>query len=514
MKRKTAYTAALVILASSLGTLAGISLYRLLPRRLSLTAEERSWLREHDGKIVLGADPSYPPIDYVNSQGMHDGIAEDLLTLVEKRLGISIRRQVMKDWSAVLEGVQSGALDGILAVSRAEERDSYLILTEPYLEMPTVFAARSDDGSMRKPADLSGKQVCITEGYSSYAYFMRQRNIFKIVPAANEFEGLAAVTTGRADAAVSDLPVISFFIDKKRISGLKILGETGYVHRISFGVRKDRETLRVILDKALLSISPEEKKRIIEDWIDVEYRSPAYSAATWAIGALLLAAAATAVLLAGLWDRSLRRLVRARTRELNDYRVHLEELVEERTRELAETNRALAEAIRTLETLARTDTLTGCPNRRAFMELARREHDRALRRGLSYGLIEFDLDHFKLVNDTWGHAAGDRVLQAAVDAVTSVLRGEDLFARLGGEEFFVLLPDAKREETATTAERLRSLLEGLACPLEGRESLRFTASFGGTVFRGDDENLEQVMLRADMALYRAKDEGRNRVVID
>lgn len=514
MKRKTAYTTALIILVSSLGILAGITLYQLFPRRLSLTAQERSWLRENNGKIVLGADPSYPPIDYVNSQNVHDGIAEDMMTLVERRLGISIRRQVMEDWSAVLEGVRTGELDGILAVSHAEERDSYLILTDSYLDMPTVFAARSDDGALRKPEDLSGKRVCITEDYSSYAHFKNKQNIFEIVPMGNDFECLAAVTTGRADAAVSDLPVISFLIDKKRIAGLKVLGETGYVHQISFGVRKDRPMLKTVLDKALASITPEEKERIIKHWIAVDYRSAAYSVTTWTMGAALFALAAAAVLLAGLWDQSLRRLVRARTRELYEYRIHLEEIVEERTRELAETNRALAEAIQALEALARTDTLTGCPNRRAFMELARREHDRALRRGLSYGLIEFDLDHFKLVNDTWGHAAGDRVLQAAVDAVTAVLRGEDLFARLGGEEFFVLLPDSKREETAVTAERLRTLLEGLSCPLEEGPPLRFTASFGGTVFRGAEETLEQVMLRADMALYRAKDEGRNRVVMD
>ncbi|MBN1242248.1 MAG: diguanylate cyclase [Spirochaetales bacterium] len=167
-----------------------------------------------------------------------------------------------------------------------------------------------------------------------------------------------------------------------------------------------------------------------------------------------------------------------------------------------------------LRELASTDELTGIDNRRRFFENARHESIRASRKGTSLAAIIIDLDHFKAVNDRFGHAAGDAVLRESAKRLAEGLRGSDFFCRWGGEEFAALLPDTGLEGALALAERLRATLE-----LEPVQCLagpvRVTASFG--VAAGVPLSsgwLDQLLGRADEALYRAKEAGRNRVVAD
>ena len=161
---------------------------------------------------------------------------------------------------------------------------------------------------------------------------------------------------------------------------------------------------------------------------------------------------------------------------------------------------------------ADTDELTSLPNRRAFKEALVREIQRAKRYGTPLSLALFDLDHFKQVNDTHGHAAGDRVLVAAARAVERNLRESDVFARVGGEEFVVLLPSTSEEGAVDFAERLRAALQAIS-PLALEVDAQISASFGVVEFdRGSDDSTgESLIAAADAALYNAKWLGRNRV---
>ncbi|MDA8382889.1 MAG: diguanylate cyclase [Betaproteobacteria bacterium] len=163
-----------------------------------------------------------------------------------------------------------------------------------------------------------------------------------------------------------------------------------------------------------------------------------------------------------------------------------------------------------LEYLATTDELTGIANRRRFMALAQREFERSRRYGRSLALLMLDVDFFKGVNDTYGHAAGDVALAAVTQAIQEKLRGADAFGRLGGEEFAVLLAETDATGACELAERLRAAVEGLAIPNDG-ETIRLTISIGVAEINGD-EDVEQLLRRADLALYGAKKSGRNRVV--
>jgi diguanylate cyclase len=163
---------------------------------------------------------------------------------------------------------------------------------------------------------------------------------------------------------------------------------------------------------------------------------------------------------------------------------------------------------------ARHDSLTGCYNRRAYYELFRREADRCRRLGQPLSLIFLDLDHFKAVNDRFGHDAGDAVLRALAGRVQAVTRETDLFFRWGGEEFLVLLSHTPSVEARTLAERIQAAVG--TTPFMARPSgppLEITVSLGIAGAREAAEDADALVARADAACYRAKSLGRNRIEV-
>jgi two-component system cell cycle response regulator len=166
-----------------------------------------------------------------------------------------------------------------------------------------------------------------------------------------------------------------------------------------------------------------------------------------------------------------------------------------------------------LEQLAQTDPLTQLLNRRALTERITAEMERALRYDSSMALLMIDLDHFKKVNDTYGHLVGDDVLRDVAALLTATIRTTDMVARYGGEEFLVLLPETDDAGAESFAERIREAIEQHA--FGGRADqipLNLTTSVGVATFPAARiESVEDLFARADAALYRAKADGRNRV---
>lgn len=164
-----------------------------------------------------------------------------------------------------------------------------------------------------------------------------------------------------------------------------------------------------------------------------------------------------------------------------------------------------------LNRLATMDALTGIGNRRVFYTRAESELARCRRKDTPLSVLMIDLDRFKSINDALGHAAGDDTLRRFAALVHPHLREYDFFARLGGEEFAVLLPDATEEVAVAIAERLRELTEAEHLPVAGFPTLT-TASIGVAQLHKKENSIDQLMQRADQALYAAKSGGRNRVV--
>ncbi|WP_198152128.1 ligand-binding sensor domain-containing diguanylate cyclase [Granulicella tundricola] len=204
--------------------------------------------------------------------------------------------------------------------------------------------------------------------------------------------------------------------------------------------------------------------------------------------------------------------IRLRTRVLDHRREHLEQEIELRTLELSEKSRQLELANLKLGQLAIRDSLTNLYNRRHFLDLAEAEYLRSRRSQRTFSLLLMDIDHFKLVNDTWGHFTGDAVIQMVADRISSSLRATDTAARFGGEEYIVLLPETSSPQAIQLAERIREAVA--ASPLQTTaQDIAITLSIGCAEF-DPNATLTQLLERADKALYAAKNAGRNRIEAD
>ncbi len=182
-------------------------------------------------------------------------------------------------------------------------------------------------------------------------------------------------------------------------------------------------------------------------------------------------------------------------------------------RRIVELHRQIEAKNRLLEELALTDALTGLPNRRAIEQWATRELSGAARHGFSVWIAIADLDHFKRVNDTYGHDAGDLILRGFADVLKANTRKSNLCARLGGEEFLLMLTHANSQNVHTAIERVRSEFEKKEF-VTPKGTARATASFGVAGFAGSvAPEFTDLLIRADNALYLAKGKGRNRIEI-
>ncbi len=165
---------------------------------------------------------------------------------------------------------------------------------------------------------------------------------------------------------------------------------------------------------------------------------------------------------------------------------------------------------KTLNQLTRTDALTDIFNRRAFDEILEAEYSRFKRTGDNYSLLMLDIDHFKSVNDSYGHSAGDEVLKEFARACRSNIRNHDTVSRLGGEEFCILLPDTSAQAAAKIADKLRQWVMDNPIDTDGH-SISLTVSVGVSEVEPSDGDSLDALKRADVKLYKAKENGRNRV---
>jgi diguanylate cyclase (GGDEF)-like protein len=192
-----------------------------------------------------------------------------------------------------------------------------------------------------------------------------------------------------------------------------------------------------------------------------------------------------------------------------------EELMARLAEAMAGTQSALEEVQRSnqkLERLVATDPLTGAGNRRQFIERIGAEIALVKRSGAPLSLLSLDLDHFKKINDSRGHIVGDEVLCGFVRKCLEAIRPYDSVARVGGEEFMVLLPGATLDAACVVGERLRSAVQGSAFEVGNRPSIDVTISIGVSEFGRDGDTLDEFLSVADQRLYRAKHEGRNCVI--
>jgi len=201
-----------------------------------------------------------------------------------------------------------------------------------------------------------------------------------------------------------------------------------------------------------------------------------------------------------------------------DIRLSSGEVIRFRCKTLADGGRILtygnvSDLIReaeSLERLAAVDAMTGLNNRRSFLLLAETEWTRFRRYGRPMAMLMFDIDHFKVVNDTYGHDVGDEVIRAVADVLRHHKRGSDIAGRLGGEEFALVLPEATFDSAVAAGERLRQLVADCVITAAGTR-IAVTVSVGASICHAGAAGVDELIKQADVALYEAKRSGRNRV---
>jgi diguanylate cyclase (GGDEF)-like protein len=164
-----------------------------------------------------------------------------------------------------------------------------------------------------------------------------------------------------------------------------------------------------------------------------------------------------------------------------------------------------------LHRLATTDVLTQSSNRRHFFEGAHREFEQARQQGKPLAFLLLDIDDFKVINDTYGHPEGDKVLQRIAESGRAALRRGDLFGRIGGEEFAAVFPGCAPDMAMQVAERLEREIQQLSFSHDNR-TFGITVSQGLTSLTPEDESLDSLFARADAAMYTAKRQGKNRII--
>lgn len=180
--------------------------------------------------------------------------------------------------------------------------------------------------------------------------------------------------------------------------------------------------------------------------------------------------------------------------------------------EFASSKRALERANEQLAKLSMTDRLTGLLNRGTWENLVDAEYERFRRYGQATSLVMFDIDHFKPVNDTYGHLAGDEVIRHTAEVTRNNIRQSDSAGRYGGEEFGIILPETDAESARVICERIREAIENSTVSTTAGD-IRYTVSMGIAQLSETPENYMQWMQKADEALYKAKESGRNKVVV-
>ncbi len=454
-------------------------------------------------RVLSGNAPPVARPDKVN--GGYVGIGIDVLCFITQRLGLRYEVVDGQDLPAAekVRLVQDGKADVFLPLSPNSERAALGAFTLPFYEGHYASIARKGwRPEIRGLADLAPHRVGVVRG-------MAAEPILKGVVAPERlivFDGpstegmFQALRSGAIDVVVFsknvfqelryeneyfDLEVVNTLHDAPRSYGF-------YFHPSPDNLRVARAFDRYL---AVLDVSgavakhEDGERQFFQRYVTQRSRG----LFVWAIGAAGLVL--VLVLLVSVYRYRRLAMLLATSNE-----------------HILQQQQALRAANAELERLSQTDGLTGLANRRQFDHALLREHARQQRTGAPLSLLMIDLDHFKLVNDHYGHAIGDDYLRAVARVLkTSVTRVTDLSARYGGEEFVCLLPDTPAADAQMLAERIRQGVSGMALPNELASPPHLTLSIGVATLLGGQMDAAQLLAQADEQLYAAKHAGRDRV---
>ncbi len=435
---------------------------------LEFTQTEREWLDQK--RTLRFSEVNWKPLSDVDGFPVYQGIIAEYLKLVSDATGIKMAFYKSDTWHDVIEKFKADKIDLIPALSIRDDIGADVVFTQPYLTFPLVIATRPAIDFIGYTNELNKKIVGVGRNYTSYYFLKNNYPKITLIQTDDVPQGLKMLEGGEIDAFVGHLAVILHTINNTTLN-VKIAGKTEYDFEHRMGFHKNDEIAAGIFNKVFSQIPDQQHNLIYNKWIEMGDKRINY-ALIWKVAVIL------AVFFSGVGAVII-------------YRYYL----------LNQLNQKLI-------TMANTDALTQCANRKKINEDLKLAEYNWHRYHIPFSLILIDLDNFKHVNDSFGHAVGDKVLKDLSLILKNNVRITDTVGRWGGEEFLIVCGNTNIYGAKETAEKLRKLIHSHHFP----EIEKMTASFGISQC-GEEELIKDFFVRIDAALYRAKEKGKNRIEI-
>ncbi len=239
---------------------------------LPLTEKEKAFLSTHP-LIRVGIDPAYPPFEWRDLRGSHQGISADFIERIQERIGVTMEVVPGLSWLEVMAGARNRTLDVVACVSETPSRRAFLSFSQAYLSFPIVIITRTEAPFIAGLKDLGGKTVSVVKGYAPQEFIEKKHPTIKLSLPETPFDGLEQVATGASDAAVENLAVATYLMQKHHIGNLKVAAPADGIASTEFamGIRSDWPELTQIINKALQSIPPEEQNAISGKWMSIRF---------------------------------------------------------------------------------------------------------------------------------------------------------------------------------------------------------------------------------------------------
>ena len=432
---------------------------------IPLSVDEYSFL--HTNVIRYISTLSSPPFNFsTEADPRLQGIAADFWNLIVERTGMKTSFLPSSTWAEVDNAIKTKSADVTLGTSISTNQEPYALFSKPYASFPNVIVTNKTIDFLPGLESLEGKRVAVGEGYSIASTIAEHYPKIIIVGVEDTREGLKLLSSGRVDAVVDILPVVAYLINADHYLDLKISGTTEFNFDARMMLRNDYPELKSIIDKGIDGISIAERQKIFNRYIAITYENHVNYSWVYRIAALALVIVFIFVYRQSVMGKYQKKLLK----------------------------------------LATTDPLTGLYNRIKLDEKLAECHQVCERTDRSFAVMMIDLDNFKRINDTYGHLIGDKTLITIATILRDNVRDMDIIGRWGGEEFMIVCPETNIDGAEQMAMKIKELMNTYDFPYIHA----MTCSFGISECRKGDR-IENVVGRADSALYRAKEEGKNQI---
>jgi len=467
--------------------------------RVQLTQDERAFL-DGLGELQVLVDDNFSPITYYDVEGnKFAGIGVDVLQILAESLQFKyhIIRDEKLTWSDRLDKIKNNEIQILVGASRNTDREQYGVFTEhEYFTVNYALIQAIDNYAyIANMDDIKNYKVGLSEGATINDFILT----YLPDPAKITYYPSKELAFEALKRHEIDLYPFNEAVFKEEFFGGELFDfEVAYsikeqTKQYAFFFPKNDTGIRLaeLFDKGMEHIeigkiiaqryNNKSNFALYKDYLENLRRTSNTQTTVMSLLIMIVVLSLAVIANITLWNRRLKDEILKRVQ------------VEKQ-----------------LEQMAMTDVLTSLLNRRAFLNRAKEEIQQSIRYHHPLSLMMIDLDHFKNINDTYGHSTGDQLLCFAAETLKNNIRNVDILARLGGEEFGIMMPDTKLMSAVELAERLRSVVESTPYAVEGHET-GLTVSIGVASTNEAQQEIDALLKDADIALYNAKNQGRNRV---